>query len=464
MAKVKPDRSEVVHREVLTEHISDLLRLAREMGEDIQRERRKSGVAYRVDWTPPNIENLLSEDLRIALEDEVVPASLETESATGISERETQREVIKKALIGLKLATLRDIARERRLPAGGSIEDVATQIGAAYLWDEQAVARLVLDNSSEPVEVHGHSSHLYGLESAITFGSTEERLRHLVGRYIRTAIARWFIFEKMTFEDQQIVVEGRLRSYRAHVDEIGESPTLSADATEASAHIVLSADSSILEVRTSSPTSAQAAMDALELALDIKPLGFVPQPAYDTNTAVDRSTRSFSRVSLLMLDVLFNRLPAMGYGRPDLTIARFKIPDVGKVDAIVESENRPVLRAVRFDGNHLLDSAPTCRLLTDGRDLVEVSMLLASKRRSDGEAWTFPVRISIDKDRVHLATGYGTSNVVGLSRDLHREMLATLVDEMTDGILNIDRLAELCNRIQERAESTGIVAEADILD
>src|ERR1700722_2951518 len=138
MAKVKPERSEGMHDELLTERIDDLLRLSSQMGEEIQREGRNSGVAYRADWSPPNIDRFLAEDLRIALEDEIVPASVEEDTGTGISDREKNREVIKKALIGLKLATLREIARDRRLPTGGSREDVATQIGAAYLWDEDA--------------------------------------------------------------------------------------------------------------------------------------------------------------------------------------------------------------------------------------------------------------------------------------------------------------------------------------
>ena len=181
MAKVKPERSEVMHDEVLTERIDQLLRLSNQMGHEIQRERRKSGIAYRVDWSPPNINRFIAEDLRIALEDEIVPASVEEDTGTGISDRERNREVIKKALIGLKLATLRDIARDRRLPAGGSIEDVATQIGAAYHWDEEAVARLVLDFVAEPVEVHGHSSHLYGLESTIDLASTRQKLEYVKG-------------------------------------------------------------------------------------------------------------------------------------------------------------------------------------------------------------------------------------------------------------------------------------------
>ena len=368
MAKVKPERSEVMHDEVLTERIDQLLRLSNQMGHEIQRERRKSGIAYRVDWSPPNINRFIAEDLRIALEDEIVPASVEEDTGTGISDRERNREVIKKALIGLKLATLRDIARDRRLPAGGSIEDVATQIGAAYHWDEEAVARLVLDFVAEPVEVHGHSSHLYGLESTIDLASTRQKLEYVKGRYVRTAIARWFIFENVQFEEEQILVRGNFRSYRVSVGDGGESPTLSANATEASARAVLSGDSSVLEIKTASPVAAQAAMDAFEIALDLKPLGFVPQPAYETGSlGVTEAVTGFSRVSLFMLDVLFNRLPAIGYSRPDLTIARFKIPEVGRAgDEGEQLENRPALRAVKFDGNHLLDSSPICRLLTDG--------------------------------------------------------------------------------------------------
>lgn len=38
---------------------------------------------------------------------------------------ELERELIKKALVGLKLPVLRDIARDRALEAGGGSEDLA---------------------------------------------------------------------------------------------------------------------------------------------------------------------------------------------------------------------------------------------------------------------------------------------------------------------------------------------------
>lgn len=70
------------------------------------------------------MEHLLADELRSALEDEVVPA-VETEPSAGIVKWELERELIKKALVGLKLPVLRDIARDRALEAGGGSEDLA---------------------------------------------------------------------------------------------------------------------------------------------------------------------------------------------------------------------------------------------------------------------------------------------------------------------------------------------------
>ena len=116
---------------------------------------------------------------------------------------EVKREVIKKALVGLKMPILRDIARGRGLSGSGASEDLATRVAASYHWNEEEIARLVLDNEADQATntERGFESRVFTFRESPTVADIIQRLAYVSGRYIRTGIARWFVFENAAEDD-----------------------------------------------------------------------------------------------------------------------------------------------------------------------------------------------------------------------------------------------------------------------
>jgi hypothetical protein len=450
---------DVVHREDLDHKLAELVDFAKTQASEIRSANMKR-MTYTTQPAPPDVEKSLTEALRLVLEDEVVPATQTDQGSVGINEWEIHAELMKKALIRLKAGTLKEIAQERRLQSSGHVEDLATRIASSLHWDEAEVARLVMDYEAEPPEITGHVSHLFPLEEAVNLEVVRQRLDYVLNRYIRIGVARWFAFESVRADDEgDVTIRGSLHSYKAHIDETGETPRLAPEPTQSPATARVRGQSKILEIVRSTTAASRGAIHALRSALGLATLDYVPM----LGSVPSGPGTDFSKSSLFMLDVLFNRLGGIGFRRPDLTVLRFKMSETASRGDEGIGE-KPVLKAVRFDGNHLLDSIPTCRLLVEGRDLVDVSMTLTSLPRNDGESWTFPVRISIDRDHVGLTTGFGVGAPLNLSRGLNDVLLEVLNEEITEGIANPSRLGELCGRIQERAKSPGEAERANILE
>lgn len=189
------DGRAVLHAEDLDAAVLSLIGEAKAMGEAIRaKSHREAAPAVSAD-----IDHILSDSLRQALEDEVVPA-VETKQG-GLDAVEVEHEVIKKALVGLKVSTLRRLAEEQRLQASGTSEDLATRLGRAYEWDAEAVARLVLANEEEPPADRGHVTRVFPLSDAPSVDHIQSRLSYVLGRYIRIGVARWFVFESAEVGD-----------------------------------------------------------------------------------------------------------------------------------------------------------------------------------------------------------------------------------------------------------------------
>src|SRR4051794_1751475 len=108
MTRSKRSRA-VLHAEELDAAVTELLEFGRARGERLRavRAEKASGKTPAV-VEAPDVEHLLADELRSALEDEIVPA-VETEASGSIVQWELDRELIKKALVGLKIPALRNI-------------------------------------------------------------------------------------------------------------------------------------------------------------------------------------------------------------------------------------------------------------------------------------------------------------------------------------------------------------------
>jgi hypothetical protein len=425
--------------------------------ERAERSRSKPGPVSLQTPRKPNIRSLLRDDLRAALEDEIIPV-VEPGNQRVILQREMDEEVIKKALVGLKLPTLRQIARDRSINDKGNSEDLASRIGRSYRWNEEEVARLVLANEQEPAPERGHLDRLYPLEEALDIQQLEERLQYVQGRYIRIGVARWFTFDASSRLDDSLELVGALHAYQAHIDQTSLQPRLTATSNEDPAFIIGQQGDKFLQLSGASSDVSKAAVEAFTIATNATVLGYVPigsKPKPGTSMA------AFSAASLFMLDLIFNRFFQVGIRNINLTTARFRIGDTA-IDPD-DLTARPTLKAVRFEGTHLLDSASACKLLAqEGRALVDISMVMEVPDLDHDESNRFPLRISIEGDHVLVITGYGA--VPGLqSMTVHQKILAAVESEVSDGWLNHDRLSLLCERISGRAQIDHVVERADVL-
>lgn len=451
----------LIKAEDLDAAIDELLSTARARGRGLRQAGRGRIFTQRPD--KPVIDELLRADLRAALEDELLPA-VEPGSNVSIDPDELSREVIKKALVGLKLATLREVARDRKVPASGNREDVASRIADAYNWDEEEVARLVLANEEEPQPDRGHVDRLFPLEEAVDLAYVKQRLDVVRGRYVRIGVARWFVFDTIGADDEEIDLAGTVRSYQADVsyqtgiNEIEETPVLTAVPSEDRARIAVTPEN-LIRVRRATASAARAGVEALHITARLRPLRSVPLRG---TSRISEAVLSLHPASLFMLDLLNTRLRQVGLRDLNLTIARFRVSAEGH-ETTEEFARRPSLHAVRFEGTHLLDSVPACELLSEEhRALVEIAIHVRTAPRPGREGGRFPIRIGLESDHVVVATGYG-SGQPELSLEVHQAAVEAVRQEIQQGFADEERLHELALRIRRRATATQSPDEADML-
>lgn len=398
----------------------------------------------------------LTRRLQEALEAEIVPA-IELHAGVGILPIEFDHEVIKKALVGLKLETLKKLASRNAAPISGTAESIASAIAERYKWNRAEIARLILEVDVEPIRERAHLERIYPLGDAPSLEYVSERLEAVLGHYIRTGVARWFVFESLDRAADRIVLRGTLRAFRADATRVESGPTVVA-ATRPEHTIELELDTGpLLRVRGASRGESTAGVRALEAAAR---LSLSDELGLAGNVSDEPEQVVLAPASLFMLDLLNSRLADAGLHNKNMTVVQFEIDgddaDRGRSDA------KPRLKAVRFEGAHLLDSAAACKLLADeGRALVDMSFTTDSAPRQDGEVGRYPVRISIERDHVFVMTGFGV--LPAGSFVIQSAVVDAVSDELVNGIANIESLRQLARRIKARASETGPIEEADIL-
>lgn len=439
----------------LESDINELMQLALETGERISEKSDRIGLEPMV--APHDIRSSLHSALRARLEDEIVP--IHEITSGGLDRSEVDREIVKKALVGLKLATLKKIARDKGTRISGNAEDLATRIAREYEWDKGEVARLILANEDEPSIERAHVTRIFPLDETYDVTESRERLSNVIGRYIRIGVARWFLFEQIHEIDNVAEVSGTYKTYQASVDGLEEIAELSAHPHDATVRILLG-ESSMLQVTDANTVSSRAAVKAFEAISGTRALGYVPN-AEATAKGVPGELHPISE---LLLDAIHNRIPQEDLQDINLTIARFRVRDAegDQESTSVTPEQRPELKAVRFEGDHLFDSITACRLLTtERRALVDVAFRI-SVTNDEGVLGRFPVRISVERDHIVVQTGLGAGKHE-LSLDVHRKVIERISAAVTEGVQQPERIERLCERMRTRAQAAAAPSVADIL-
>ena len=411
----------------------------------------------------PDLQELAEASLRAYLEDEIV--ELEPVEGNDIQRVEIEHEVMKKALVGLKLAGLREVAALRGIASAGSSDELAQRVASSYGWDEAAIARLVLDHTGEPIETeNGPSTRIFLLRHPANLDAIEERLAYVTGRYIRTGTARWFVFEDYSrLSDEALELEGSLRTYRPRIEDEGNEASLRADRTISPARLEVTDGSRFVLVHgAASVGAAKAMMSAFTVATAQEVLPYVP----NAEAGAKARSRALHPITLFLLDLVTSGMQGHLFRQRNAILARFRVaksaaePDPESSPKITR---RPRLSAVRFEGDYLLDSPAACRLMwTDGRPLVDLTMRVVTTDPGDTTPRaTFAVRLAVENDHVLVAMGLGDGDSKRAAA-VHAAAIRAVARQVEAGV-DLSRADALNRIVREQAESPEDSAEARLL-
>jgi hypothetical protein len=402
--------------------------------------------------------------IRGFLEEETL-AVLEPEGPRGIAEHELHREVIKKALVGLKSSVLREVARTRGVQPAGKLDDLAQQVAASYGWDEAEIARLVLDYAEDPRATDGGpTTRLFVFEAPVDLARADNRLSYVDGRYYRTDIAKWFTFERHRRADSTITIIGNLLTYRAQVDAVEEGK-LSAAHEMSQASLDIREGGRVGRVHGAKNQSvARSMMAAFKVATGMNFLDYVPNSGFGDGL----KAHSLHPSTVFLLDLVTYGLRGHMFRQRNPILARFRFSraeasylEEGASQAAVR---KPSLKAVRFEGANLLDSTTACGLMwTEGRPLVDLTVEVAVTDADAGNMVVsrVPIRIALEKDHVLVATGL--SSDAGITSDVHRRVVEQVELAITEGVSHEHR-SRLEQVVRNRAENPDPNADAELLE
>lgn len=401
-----------------------------------------------------NFDDRLKADLKDFLEDELTPAI--PVKGGSLDAVEVDHEIAKKALVGMKTSALREALRDRDLPAPSraSAEELAEIMARSFDWNAEEVARFVLQHEEEPSVNRGHAVRLFRMADNVALDEVAERLAAVMGRYVRIGVAKWFVFNDCRRGADSLKIWGSYMAYGAKVDDVDGRPELVPIPQSTRTVVELGSDG-LLSVDDSTVQAARAAVHAVAAVGSIALYDYVP----NSGSGADSVKGVVHGASEFFLDIIHNRMRDSLMSQINLTVARFKIAP-GDIDD--ELHARPVIRAIRFEGAHILDSAEACRLLAqDGRPLANVAMRVTVPSRAGTGSAVFPIKLSLDKDHAMVTTGLGTEPESSL--DLHQSVVEAVAAEITEGRSDSESLAALVKRISARAKDTTPPDKASIL-
>lgn len=460
MVTTRRSPRQIVREEVIDGRVAELLERVDQLFDfDESHDQSRSSTQRR---DTPDFTEYVRENLKAHFEDEIIPAIPSSQGDGYIDETELRHELAKKALVGLKLSALRDGAERLGASLAGSrnSEDIAEVIASALGWDSEAVARFVLENDDDASDTNAHGVRLYPLaQDSAHPDEIESEAVKLIGRYIRVALARWYVFKDIKKSDDGVTLYGRYMSYKADVDPMMDNAVLrSVSRTEdVDAHVAPVRQ--VVEVGNVTVHAARAAVFAATSTLKQRTLGYVPH----AGSNAERRDGAVHGSAEFLLNVLQNRIPDSDVSSVNPTVARFKFDN----DEKPADANAPALTSVRFDGNHILDSAQACRLIVEeGRPVAVIAFRMHLRYPASGvdpaakRDGVFPVTISLESDHVRIVTGLGNDPVE--SWRAHEKVKAAVTAEMTEGHRE-GALDDILTRMRELASSTERISQPKIL-
>ncbi len=440
MAIEKPMR--VVRSEDLEARLRDLVGEAMAAGREASAAATAAGQTARRYANKPGGEEELLNGLRQALEDEVeVAAPAAGESA--IDESEVDREIAKRALMHLKLPTLREIAESMDLPRSGNLEEVIDRIARELRSDPYEIARLIVKYETEPAPERRFASRIFNVREPLEDPEQlSQRIDYLANRYIRTGIARWVVFEDVRATPVLLSIDGTFRSYRADAERFDDDYRLRADPHSAPASLRMFKGEKSVEIRAKGELESKAFVLALQRASSFKWEKRLPI----SQSLADGELWGWHPWSIFLVDLLNARFRSSNVEIFDMFTAGFRTAK----EASGHEDDRPAVRSVRFQGRHLLDSLVACDLIVSGQALAELGMTV--RYRHESETYLLPLTIKLAEDHATVLTSFGLHDPA-IAGSLHREIVQGLRKSLRNGLANEGALIQLAVQIRERAES-----------
>jgi len=425
----------------------ELAEAGRQVGDAARAKRRAAGKVIHLTETPRFADEFLAE-AREALEDEIDiarPATAEND----IEPSEIEREVAKKALAVLKLEQLRRVASYQELDYRGDKEVVIDRIVQALNADRARIARLVLENEEARPE-RGLADRLFPiLGMTVDAEAAERRLEQYAQRYIRTGIARWFVFGTPDRRDGVIWLDGTFRTYQVDPYEEDDFFDLTSIPDASPVRVRLEDGGMFIQTRAPGVTESRAATQAVMKLLGLRPWHGLPIETKPREGPLLR----WDHRSVYMAAFLQNELNRDGIEVLNLTSAHFETGESTSGEDL-----RPNVRSVRFEGAHLLDSKPACELLVEGRGLVGMSLLVRFSPSRDVR-FVLPIHISLERDHVTVLTGFGTERHE-VANDLQRELVTRVKASLGRPLKNEPRLNRTAAAIERMLRQAGPVERA----
>jgi len=424
---------------------------AAEYGERAEQAARDAGKTIRrFEDKPGDVDETVAQ-LRHALEDEIqIAQPIEGDAIIDVGEQD--REIAKRALVHIKLSTLRQIAKGLDIPHSGNLDAVTDRIARKLKADRAEIARLVLQYETEPPPERRFTSRVFQLwESPGDLDALASRIDYVLNRYIRIGIARWFVLENVQRSASSLVLSGIFRFFKADADQSDDDLTLRAEEGSASAQLRVRGNEPIAEVQAKGERESKAIMAAFEGTSECR-----RREALKIGTESMRGhLAGWDAWSVFLVDLLGARFRSPNIEILNLTHAGFRTDDGGSEEA-----NRPTIKAVRLEGRHLLDSRAACELLTRGQSLAELGMTVRY-RLAPSQDVSLPLTVKLSKDHATILTGFGITEPSNALK-CHAEVVAGVSSSLRHGLADEVSLSNLAREIANRASSDEAPSKATI--
>jgi hypothetical protein len=408
--------------------------------------RRAGLTVFRSEAIPSVTDDMIREIIEI-LADEVLVGA-ETESDLGIPAWEKEKEIGKRALLNLRLTELRQVARERRLPTSGRIDEIADRIVRSLGIDRREIARTIIQHE-QPRPERGLVSRLLPLDETPELSRVRERIEPYVGRYIRIGVARWLVIADVETAADHVDVVGQVRYYRVEPKVDEEDFSLMDSLRRSEVRIRFRRGVQWCELGLKRAGDARGLGYAIKRLFDIAPRATLPlnvHPEEGDLVAWDVRT-------VFMLDLLQSGLQDRQHAITNMTVVQFESDE--------DQERRVNVTSVRLQGQQLISSRQACEFIVQGRGMIMITLRLRAQISRD-EFVTIPLRIDLHDDSVVVSTAL-TDVPDAVTQQVHGHVVERVRATVESGIRNMPGLVSLANQVVQRSTDLRPTEEPDIL-